>query len=396
MAQEQRLEILNNLALAFDPRFSTVIESQRRQKEMARQQAEEKTLVDFLRQNNPSIPQNITTAESALGIDKFLRQRDQQAATAGIYDNADYLQRGGTAGPELIAEMRRQNPLADSKALFTEAATLDKFLRPQNEIDYEIKADENGNLQYIPKRPGPVIPVGVKQAQTKTAETPYYTPVQSSAGFYTFDNRTGKYTPWEGNGGAPVLPVPADPNLKREITRAGAEGQIEGETTTNARIELPSYVQEAENTIKLVDELLAHPGFKQAVGKSSLLGIQNISGTKAKAFMIRQDQLKGKQFLQAFESLKGGGQITQIEGEKATDAISRMNNASTEEEYVTAAREFQEIIRQGVKRAKEKAGGAAPRGASGGWDSPTVGTIEDGFRFKGGNPSDPNNWERAQ
>ncbi len=40
-------------------------------------------------------------------------------------------------------------------------------------------------------------------------------------------------------------------------------------------------------------------------------------------FNAMLDQVQGGAFLQAFESLKGGGQITQIEGEKATQAIVR-------------------------------------------------------------------------
>lgn len=35
-----------------------------------------------------------------------------------------------------------------------------------------------------------------------------------------------------------------------------------------------------------------------------------------------------------------------------------------------------------------------PRSNSGMIGSPTPGTVEDGYRFKGGNPADPNNWER--
>lgn len=89
--------------------------------------------------------------------------------------------------------------------------------------------------------------------------------------------------------------------------------------------------------------------------------IQKIPGTSAKDFDIRLDQLKGKQFLQAFESLKGGGQITEVEGKKATDAIARMDAAGTEEEFIAAAREFQTIIRQGVARAKQKAGVVSPQ-----------------------------------
>ena len=59
--------------------------------------------------------------------------------------------------------------------------------------------------------------------------------------------------------------------------------------------------------------------------------------------------------MEAFRSLKGGGSITEKEGEKATAAITRMNKASSESEYIKAARELQGILREGVKRAKDKA-----------------------------------------
>lgn len=122
--------------------------------------------------------------------------------------------------------------------------------------------------------------------------------------------------------------------------------------------DLPNAIVQGETTIGLVDDLLKHPGFKLSVGKSAPIGkIQSmVPGTDAASFDIAMKQLQGKQFLEAFESLKGGGQITQIEGEKATQAMSRMNVANTEEEFTKAAREFQQIIRNGTNRARLRAG----------------------------------------
>ena len=71
------------------------------------------------------------------------------------------------------------------------------------------------------------------------------------------------------------------------------------------------------------------------------------------------NQIQGRQFLEAFESLKGGGQITQIEGEKATQAISRMNTAQSEAEFRAAANEFKNIVSNVIRRAQAKAGGNA-------------------------------------
>ena len=81
-----------------------------------------------------------------------------------------------------------------------------------------------------------------------------------------------------------------------------------------------------------------------------------MGGSDTAGFLTRLDQIKDKTFLQAFESLKGGGQITQIEGEKATSALNRMNTAQSEVEFIKAAREFEENLRTGMELAKKKAG----------------------------------------
>lgn len=186
---------------------------------------------------------------------------------------------------------------------------------------------------------------------------PYYSPMQTQQGMFTMNARTGEISP-ATYGGSQLVGAQYDPSLQGELSGAKAAGKAAGEAQADAQINLGQVIQDGDNTIRLVDELLNHPGFNQAVGKSSLTGMQYIPGTKAKDFMLRLEQLKGKQFLEAFQSLKGGGQITEVEGNKATQAISRMDNAASEEAFITAAREFQNIIRQGVARAKSKATGA--------------------------------------
>ena len=145
--------------------------------------------------------------------------------------------------------------------------------------------------------------------------------------------------------------------------QAQKAGEIAGakESAVNrikAQADLPKVIQQGEESIKLIDDLLAHPGFKISVGKSAVVGspLSYVPGTDAASFDIALKQLKGKQFLEAFEMLKGGGQITEIEGTKATQAISRMEKANTEDEFIKASREFQQIIRNGIGRAKTKAG----------------------------------------
>jgi hypothetical protein len=46
-----------------------------------------------------------------------------------------------------------------------------------------------------------------------------------------------------------------------------------------------------------------------------------------------------------------------------------MTLAQNEQEYIKAAREFQDIVRTGVQNAQRKAGGAAASGGAGGVDA---------------------------
>lgn len=151
-----------------------------------------------------------------------------------------------------------------------------------------------------------------------------------------------------------------NPTVQGQIAGAKEGAKTEAEERTKAALDAPRIVQNAETAIRLADELVKHPGFSQAVGKSSMLGLQKIPGTEAKDFINRLDQVKGSAFLEAFNSLKGGGQITEVEGKKATDAIARMDNATSEGEFKAAVKDYQDIIRKGAGRAKMKARPVAP------------------------------------
>lgn len=164
-------------------------------------------------------------------------------------------------------------------------------------------------------------------------------------------------------GGKPVVQVSADPKLAGAKAAEAAAGKQEGTVTEQQRLTLQKTVQEAELGLKRIDELVGtadgatkpHPGFSSTVGWTWTPGMRLVEGSKESDFMKRLDQVKGGAFLQAYNTLKGGGQITEIEGVKGTDAITRMSKATSEKEFVSAARELQSIVKQGVERAKQLA-----------------------------------------
>lgn len=134
-----------------------------------------------------------------------------------------------------------------------------------------------------------------------------------------------------------------------EQTKATEDAKRESERQAN----LPKMINTAEQTLAVLDQAIAHPGRETATGVSGKLDPRNyLVGTEATDFGVMLDQLKGKAFLQAFESLKGGGQITQIEGTKAQEAMARLNTAQSDTEFLKALQEMRGIVSTALQRAK--------------------------------------------
>jgi hypothetical protein len=137
----------------------------------------------------------------------------------------------------------------------------------------------------------------------------------------------------------------------------------------------PEAMDKAAEAVRKIDELVGteptknaegkiipgskpHPGFQAAVGAAIVPGLRYIPGSSASDFDARLKEIQGGAFLEAYNTLKGGGSITEVEGAKATQAITRMSTAQSEKEFKTAARDFQNVLRKGIAKAKAKLGNA--------------------------------------
>lgn len=193
---------------------------------------------------------------------------------------------------------------------------------------------------------------------------------------------------------------------------AGAErekvvGTQRGEQITGA----PDAARQANQMLTSIEGILNDRSLPMATGALSVLG--NIPGTPMRGFAARADQLQGQAFLQAFESLKGGGAITETEGQKATQAIARLDRAQQPSDYRAALEELRGIVSAARDRAmsripedqrasvlppaqqqRQTAPAAQPRTQAPA--APQPGAVVDGWRFRGGNPADQANWERAR
>lgn len=176
-----------------------------------------------------------------------------------------------------------------------------------------------------------------------------------------------------------------NPEHQRAMAAARAAGQAASKSEQAANDVLPKVIDTAAAALANINAMIGsperkdpvtgkvipatkpHPGFSTVVGATLLPGARFVPGTSAADFQARFDQIKGSAFLQAYETLKGGGQITNIEGEKGTAALNRMSISQSEQEFMQAAREFQEVVQKGLERAQRRAQelrSGTPRGAA--------------------------------
>jgi hypothetical protein len=143
----------------------------------------------------------------------------------------------------------------------------------------------------------------------------------------------------------------------RGVRAAGeAGGKTLGEARAVAQLDLPRVENNATQAIQAIEELKAAPGLKGIFGLPG--AFPNFPGSAAADAQTRLDQVLGKTFLEAFNTLKGAGQITEIEGKKATDAIARLQKAQSVEAATAALTELQQVIATGLEVARKKATGA--------------------------------------
>jgi len=160
-----------------------------------------------------------------------------------------------------------------------------------------------------------------------------------------------------------------DPQTRQPIGQpiqkdlAGAEREkIVGEETGKGQVALPQVIATAGQTLKAIEDVRTHPG--RSWGTGALGTIPGIPGTSQRGFIAALDQLKGKTFLEAFNSLRGGGAITEAEGAKATNALARLDRAQNDKDFESALNDLKDVVRAGVSRAQAKAKGGGASAAA--------------------------------
>jgi hypothetical protein len=153
---------------------------------------------------------------------------------------------------------------------------------------------------------------------------------------------------------------------------AGTRSQEEqGAATGKAVANLPAATTIADRITRDIDETLNDPALSQATGIESWSPV-TLRPSSARA-ESRIAKVQSGAFLQAFESLKGAGAITEQEGKAATDALTRLSRTDmSDADYRRALEDFKMEVSKLLDIARQKAGQApaAPSNPAGGAADP--------------------------
>ena len=136
---------------------------------------------------------------------------------------------------------------------------------------------------------------------------------------------------------------------REAILAAAAQGFIDGPTAKLMIEELDR--QKTQGTeisgkaalIARIDALMNDPNLEDALGFEGIVrGFASNVGLDPNVARVNEmiKQVRGDVFLQAFEKLKGGGQITELEGMKAEQAMARLGQMQGYDDYVNALKEL--------------------------------------------------------
>jgi len=164
----------------------------------------------------------------------------------------------------------------------------------------------------------------------------------------------------------------SDPDYQARISAARAFATEAAKNDATLAQQGPSAIQSGEQTLALLNRMVGdpkakgaaaqpHPGFRGVVGATLMPGMRLVQGTPEADFDAMLEQVLGGAFLEAYERLKGTGQITEIEGKKATQAITRMQRAVSETEFLQAAQEFRSSLENAMERTRNRLQGVSGR-----------------------------------
>lgn len=151
-------------------------------------------------------------------------------------------------------------------------------------------------------------------------------------------------------------------NVRKDVAGEASEKAI-GAVQGAAAAEIGSEQVNSAQITRQINDLKNDPDFASVIGSVQGRIPAWAQGESQRRVQSKINQLKGGAFLQAFNLLKGGGDITEAEGAKAEQAMARMDQAQSEGDFKQALDDFSGAVSSGLDKLKARAGrGGSPGG----------------------------------
>jgi len=146
---------------------------------------------------------------------------------------------------------------------------------------------------------------------------------------------------------AATFNVKPKPGETPEHRAAVVVAEQTAENVNKAELDLPSLQTSTQGALDLISQIKNDPSLPQVIGVGALLNpLAKLPGAPAQKTKGDIDRLAGKVFLQAYASLRGAQGITDIEGEKATQAIANLNKLQNTEDFIASLTELENVLKK--------------------------------------------------
>ncbi|EPL1176336.1 phage DNA ejection protein [Morganella morganii] len=189
-----------------------------------------------------------------------------------------------------------------------------------------------------------------------------------------------------------------------ELKKAELEQKLDGIRTQKEAAKAERYdtvasqVESADRAIKTAQSIINSPGFTGYFGVNvNPFGSRFLPGTDASDTSAMVDTLKSQGFMSGIQQMRGMGALSDAEGRKVMDAIGSLDSGMSEKQAKKSIEGIIETFEQGKKRLESrypdefsKYSGEINQSKYG----LPIGHQEGGYTYKGGDPSDKNNWSK--
>jgi hypothetical protein len=182
---------------------------------------------------------------------------------------------------------------------------------------------------------------------------------------WTKDPKTGEYHAFQKSSQGGLVPItpPEGQQLVTpgELAQTKTEATSLAKATATAKAGLQRFVDTAQTNIDNLEAIRTHPGRQYVAGnywKANMPdAVAAMRSPDAIDFRQRMSQASRQAFLTAYETMRGAGQISNVEGEEGKGAINRMSAAQSPNEFDAALDDAEKIYRLGMRRARNAASG---------------------------------------